>query len=222
MAKKPELKQKRIRNPVVTRAKLLQATIELVSEKGAAALSLKEAARRANVSRGVAYMHFEDRNQLLNEAQTWISEGLQDGVKRFDKTASLHDRTFYTTKLVLSHPEASKLMITAALGGTTLNREHPLYKLVLNMLKELRESGKTRADFDLEIMAYIMFGSIASTIMLGEQRKGDDLDDLAERFTKEWVAVMRKGIFARGAGGKSAGPRPTSKSSPSPKTITRR
>jgi AcrR family transcriptional regulator len=199
MARKTEVKKKRIRNPVQTRAKLLQATIELVAEKGAAALSLKEAAHRANVSRGVAYMHFEDREQLLNEAKTWISEGLQDGVKRFDKSASLHDRTFYTTKLVLKHPEASKLMITAAMSGKDLAHEHPLYKLVSNLLKELKQSGKARADIDLEIMTYIMFGSIASTIMLGEQRKGDDVDELSERFTNQWNRILLEGIFLKGA-----------------------
>jgi AcrR family transcriptional regulator len=40
-------KKKRTRNPIETRAKLLQATIDLVTEKGPEALSLKEAARRA-------------------------------------------------------------------------------------------------------------------------------------------------------------------------------
>lgn len=197
MARRPEHKKKRIRNPVMTRAKLLQATIELVAEKGAAALSLKEAANRAKVSRGVAYMHFEDRDQLLNEAKAWISEGLQDGVKRFDANASIHDRTFHNTKLVLSHPEASKLMLSAAMAGTDLDREHPLYKLVLRMLKELKASGKVRPDLDLEIITYIMFGSIASTIMLGAQRKGDDLDELAERFTNEWNRILHHGIFAK-------------------------
>jgi AcrR family transcriptional regulator len=195
MAKKSKPIKKRTRNPVETRAKLLQATIELVIEKGAAALSLKEAAIRADVSRGVAYLHFDDRDQLLNEAKNWISEGLQDGVKRFDKDASLHDRTFHTTKLVLSHPEASRLMITAAMGGTDLYQEHPLYKLVLSMLKELKASGKARADLDVEILTCITFGSIASTIMLGAQRKGEDLDTLAERFANEWNRILQEGIF---------------------------
>jgi AcrR family transcriptional regulator len=199
MARESEVKKKRTRNPVETRAKLLQATIELVTEKGAAALSLKEAARRANLSRGVAYLHFEDREQLLNEAKNWISDGLQDSLKRFDKNASLHDRTLYSTKLVLNHPEASKLMITAAMAGRDLAREHPLYKLVSGALKELKASGKARADIDLEIMTYIMFGSIASTIMLGEQRKGDNVDELAERFTQQWNRILREGIFAPGA-----------------------
>jgi AcrR family transcriptional regulator len=199
MPKQSTVKKKvRIRNPVATRAKLLQATMELVSEKGVAALSLKEAAIRANVSRGVAYLHFDDRDQLLEEAKKWISEGLQNGVKLL-KDAPLHDRTFHTTKLVLSHPEASKQMITDAMSGKDLHHQHPLYKLVLKMIKELKDSGRGRANIDTEILTYIMFGSIASTIMLGAQRKGEDVDKLAERFANEWNHILQEGMLSRPA-----------------------
>jgi AcrR family transcriptional regulator len=189
--------KKRIRNPVKTRAKLLQATIDLVAEKGAEALSLKEAAHRANVSRGVAYMHFDDRDQLLSEAKTWISDRLQEGVKRFDRGATMYERTLYTTKLILDHPEAAKLMITAALAGKDLDPRHPLFKLISKMLKELRSSGLARSDLDLEIMTYIHLGSIATTIMLGAQHKGGDMNELAGRFTNEWNRILRDGIFLK-------------------------
>ena len=106
----------RIRNPIQTRRKLLQAAVDLVAAKGPEALSLKEAAQKANLSRGVAYQHFKDRDHLLREARSWISNRLQDGVTRFNG-ASLHDRVIYTTKLVLDNPEASKLMIADALAG---------------------------------------------------------------------------------------------------------
>src|SRR6266404_9450021 len=88
----------RTRNPMETRAKLLQATIDLIAEKGPDALSLKEAARRAKVSRGVAYLHFVDRDELMSKARSWISDQLQEGVRRFDRGASFRDRTVYTTK----------------------------------------------------------------------------------------------------------------------------
>jgi AcrR family transcriptional regulator len=180
---------------VETRAKLLQATIDLITEKGPDALSLKEAARRANVSRGVAYLHFIDREELLNKAKNWMSEQLQDGVKRFDSNATLHDRTVYSIKLVLEHLQASQLMIAAAMAGQDLDRQHPLYKLVVGRLKALRRSGKVRHDLDIEILGYIMFGSIAATVMLGAHRKGDDVDELAERFTNEWDRILEDGIF---------------------------
>jgi AcrR family transcriptional regulator len=196
---KSKPKKKRTRNPVETRAKLIKATIELVSEKGAAALSLKEAASRAKVSRGVAYMHFVDREQLLTEARAWIAEGLQNGVTRFEEGTSLHDRTFYTTKVALSHPEACKLLIESAMAGTDLDRGHPLYNLVLRLLKELQASGRARPGMDVEMMTYIMFGSIAATIVFGAQRKGDDPDWLSERFANEWNRIMEQGIYKPGS-----------------------
>src|SRR3546814_6819334 len=61
--KKSAPSKTRTRNPEQTRAKLLQATIDLLADKGADALSLKEAARIAKVSRGVAYQHFQDRSE---------------------------------------------------------------------------------------------------------------------------------------------------------------
>jgi AcrR family transcriptional regulator len=188
--------KKRVRNPVQTRSKLLQATIDLVTEKGADALSLKEAAIRANVSRGVAYLHFHDRDHLLDEAQHWIANRLRDGMKRLDGE-SMHDRTLYTTKVVLENPAASKLMITSALAGKELDRNGGLYKLVTKMLAELKDRGKVRRDFDSEVLTYIMFGSIAATLMLAEQNKGGDMDELAERFTKEWNRVLNDGIFVK-------------------------
>jgi AcrR family transcriptional regulator len=195
VARQSKSKQKRVRNPAATRAKLLQATIELVTEKGAEALSLKEAARRANVSRGVAYLHFDDREQLLNEARNWISERLQDGLRDVPGNASLYDRTFHGTKLVLDHPEASKLMMTSALSGADLDRKHPLYKLTLSSLEKLRDAGKVRSDVDIEILTYILFGSIASTIMLGAQCKSETTQRLAERYTYEWSRILQEGIF---------------------------
>jgi AcrR family transcriptional regulator len=197
MPKAPGRKQ-RVRNPTQTRAKLLQATIDLVADKGVDALSLKEAAKKANLSRGVAYQHFKDRDHLLREAKSWISRRLQDGVTRF-VGASLHDRVIYTTKLVLDNPEAAKLMIADALAGRDLDPDHPLCEMVLKMLRQLIASGKARADIDLEIMTYIMLGTIATTIMLGEQHKGGDLDALAERFANEWRHILRDGIFANDA-----------------------
>ena len=168
--------------------------MELVNEKGAAALSLKEAASRAKVSRSVAYLHFENREQLLKEAKIWIAERLQSVVTQFEK-APLHDRTFQTTKIVLDHPEAAKLMISDAMAGTDLDRSNPLHKLVLKMLEELKASGRARPDLDVEVMTCIMFGSISATLILGAQRKGDEIDELSERFANEWDNIMEKGML---------------------------
>jgi len=47
------------------REALLESSVEILSEGGPRALSLREAARRAGVSSGAPYRHFRDKDQLL-------------------------------------------------------------------------------------------------------------------------------------------------------------
>src|SRR5215510_3558714 len=47
------------------RAALLEAAGRIVDKEGAAALSVREAARRARVSHNAPYRHFPDRQSLL-------------------------------------------------------------------------------------------------------------------------------------------------------------
>jgi AcrR family transcriptional regulator len=186
--------RKRIRNPVQTRAKLLQATVDLVADKGAEALSLKEAARRANLSRAVAYQHFKDRDHLLSEAKSWIAARLADAIKQVG-AAPIEERTRDAARLVLQNREAAKLLIADALAGRDLGANHPLYKLVRKTLKEFVASGAGRGDIDLEVLTYIMLGTSATILMLGEALKGIGSDSLADRFAAEWSRILTSGIF---------------------------
>jgi AcrR family transcriptional regulator len=189
-------KKKRIRNPEQTREKLLKATVDLVAEKGIEALSMKEVAQKAEVSRSVAYLHFADRDDLLKAAKEWISARLQDGVKRFDENTTLFERVLYTTQLVLKNHEASRIMITDALSGGGLDLHDPLFQSVKERLTLLQSQGGLKPDFDLEILTYIhLGGSIASTLLLREHCKDQDMDELAERFARDWSRVLQGGMF---------------------------
>jgi AcrR family transcriptional regulator len=193
MNREPRKKQ-RIRNPVQTRAKLIQATVDLVADKGADALSLKEAALRANLSRGVAYQHFKDRDHLLSEAKSWIAARLADAIRQVGATP-LEERTRYAARLVLQNREAARLLIADALAGRDLGANHPLYKLVRKSLKEFAASGAGRDDIDLEVLTYIMLGTSATILMMGEALKGVGSDALADRFAAEWSRLLTSGIF---------------------------
>ena len=195
MTRTPRNKQ-RVRNPIQTRTKLLQATVDLVAEKGSEALSLKEAASRANLSRGVAYQHFKGRGHLLREAKSWISNRLADGVRQLERVAApLEERIGYGAKLLLNNREAAKLLLADQIAGKGFGTDHPLHKLVRRMLKDFKARGEAREDIDLEVLTYIMFGINAAILMLGEAGSGDDSDVLAERFAREWGRILSDGIF---------------------------
>lgn len=193
MINKPGQKT-RVRNPEQTRAKLLQATIDLLAEKGADALSLKEAARMAKVSRGVAYQHFQDRDHLLREAKAWLSERLVDSLGGERTPESTLDRVYQSARLVLNNREAARVMLADALAGKELRSDQPLYRLLMVSLQQFTATGNARPDMDLEVLSYTLLGTIASIIMLSYQHEGD-VNALARRFADEYTRILRDGIF---------------------------
>jgi AcrR family transcriptional regulator len=190
----PARNKKRVRNPALTRLKLLQATIDLIADAGPAALSLKEATRRAQLSRGVAYHHFRDRDHLLSEAKSWISGQLAQAVRQMD-AAPMQRRTASGAMIVLNHRNAARVLIAGALAGKDFTIRHPLYKLTRKMLKEFLASGDARKDVDLEVLIHIMLGTLATILMFGETHKRADNNELAERFAAEWSRILARGIF---------------------------
>jgi AcrR family transcriptional regulator len=184
----------RIRNPKETRAKLLKATVDLVAAKGSEALSLKEAARVAKVSRGVVYQHFDDREHLLREAKTWLLKQLTESVKAMD-SRTMEEHVRQVAELVLSNPDASMLLVTDAMAGRARN-DHPLFKLAVRTLGEFKDSRAAPKGIDVDILSYIMLGSLASMIMLSRSSKGDT-QALIQRYTDEWTRILRGGLFAK-------------------------
>ncbi len=183
--------QKRIRNPQLTRAKIIDATLELVAEKGVEALSMKEAAKRAGVSRSVAYMHFDDRNHLLKVANSTVSERLMSEMISFDPKDSLDKRIFNLATVILENPEAAKILLVDSINGTRLDKKDPLFSTVYNILAELQKLGIFSADADVEVSAYIQLSTIMTVLLLREQDKDASVTNIAERYTKEWSRILR-------------------------------
>ena len=64
------------RDGLVTREHLLATAIDLTAEKGEAAVTLADVARRAGVTRGTAYHHFSSRQALLEEMNANLEQQL--------------------------------------------------------------------------------------------------------------------------------------------------
>ena len=199
----PGSRKKRMRNPAQTRLKLLRATVGLVADKGRDALSLKEAARRAQVSRGVAYQHFRDRDHLLSEAKRWIVDQVTLGVRQTEGLP-LKERVRHDARLILGNREAARVLIADALAGRDLLSDHPLYKLTRKLIKGLVANGTARKDIDVEMLTYIMLSVAAIILLVGASHKRMPKDELIERFATEWSALLERGIFTRPPGRPSA------------------
>jgi AcrR family transcriptional regulator len=67
------------------RAKILQASVELIEEEGLGKLSMREVARRAGVTHQAPYHHFEDREAILGEI---AAEGFRNLTERIERAMS--------------------------------------------------------------------------------------------------------------------------------------
>jgi AcrR family transcriptional regulator len=185
----------RIRNPRQTRARLLHATVGLLARRGVDGLSVKEVARVANVSRGVAYQHFRDRDHLMREAKAWISGQLLES-SRAARPSSMEEQVGSIARLVMSNRDAANLFLADAVAGRVLADDHPLRQLLGQMHHELEASGEARKGIDVEVFSCIMLGAVASMLMLSHRVRGNDVDSAASRFGREFSLLLRQGIFA--------------------------
>lgn len=190
----PPPRKTHIRNPVQTRARLLQATVELLALKGPDALSIKEAAQLANVSRGVAYQHFTDRDHLLREAKGWITERLLESIQN-SSVASADDVMLHVARLMIENRDAAALLVADAVAGRELSSEHPINRMVIQTLKHMQRTGEARADLDIEMLTYIFLGMTSTLVMLSRLPDSNP-DALAQRFARELSNLIRQGIFA--------------------------
>jgi AcrR family transcriptional regulator len=192
--KNPAIARKtRIRNPALTRERLLQATVEILAQKGPDGVSLKDAAELANVSRGVAYQHFEDREHLLREAKEWMTARLLESIQR-EAVADPDEVLLGATRLILQNRDAASLLIADAMAGRDLSPKHPINRLIRMSLERMQATGEVRADLDIDVVSYIFLGMTSTLVMLSRLPDSDP-EDLAQRFAREFSAFMDKGVF---------------------------
>lgn len=77
---------------VKTRAAIDEAFTSLIKEKSFNDINVKDIAKRAKISRGAFYMHYQDKHKLLtdyeNELLEGLSKNLYDGIEENQKLTS--------------------------------------------------------------------------------------------------------------------------------------
>ena len=71
---------------------LVRSALEILSEAGVAGLSLRAAARRAQVSAMAPYRHFADKEALLRPSPNTVSASLQPGLPRRQRRRPIPER----------------------------------------------------------------------------------------------------------------------------------
>ncbi|MEJ2367006.1 MAG: helix-turn-helix domain containing protein [Acidobacteriota bacterium] len=145
---------------------IMRAALELFGEKGIHATTTKEIARRAGVSEGALYRHYESKQALaedlyitnlshftsLLERRVMVEKNLEQRLRAFVEGCFRffdEDRTLFTYLILSEHNE---------LGRTTRRIRH-IRHLVRDILTEAREKGELR-EGDIELFGALVIGMI--------------------------------------------------------------
>ena len=135
------------------RADLLEAGRELFLANGVAATSLDDITRRAGVSKGLFYLYFRSKDDLLDALHVQFSSRLADRIRtatdQVEDWAAKLDAC--VTVIFDSYQERDDLHeVLFRHGGHVSAGHRATHGLVLNAISDVFASGKAAGAFDIE------------------------------------------------------------------------
>lgn len=159
-----------------TKATILQAARELISERGLEGLSLRELARRTDYSPSGLYEYFESKEAIINEISTEGFARLAEYLKRapvsLSPSARLVEMGLAYLDFARDHPEHFMLIFTNfTFKGTSsddpIESDSP-YHILLQAVQVAidAEEFKPQEGYSLEEIAYSLWSLVHGMAML--------------------------------------------------------
>jgi len=153
---------------------ILQATSEVLIEKGYDAMSMEEVASRIGISRAAIYLHFPSKEDLV---LALLQRGIETSVERLDeliaekgspreKVRAIIERSYGST------PQPSFQVFNAIMHSPTFFSKAAekrttmgdLWKPTVQRLSALLEEGKRSGDFDPEMPTQLMVNLLVNLL----------------------------------------------------------
>jgi AcrR family transcriptional regulator len=175
-------KDRRVRR---SRSALLKATVDLVTERGTAAVPLSEIAETADVSRQLVYQHFGDRDTLLMEAALeLLGSELQP---RLEGAAGTRERALLVARHFAAHRGFYRAVCRSS-AAFSLNRA--LTGLLLKAGREVvrHALGEGAEERDVEDLSLFLAGGGTAFVNTWLTEGEDPLDP--EAFTERFMRLV--------------------------------
>ena len=173
------------------RTALLRAAAELLAERGEAAISLREVARRAEVSHNAPYRHFADREALLAALAT---QGFAELLARMQEAASalvgqprLAALGSCYVGYALEQRGLFRLMFASALERS---RYPQLQEAASQLHGQLEHAVMALGVGDVDVAslaAWSLVHGLAQLLLDGQVAQGDSPEGLIERVTSRFA-----------------------------------
>lgn len=164
---------------IATRNKIHSVAIKLFAKKGFAATSVKDIAGDAEISIGLMYRHYKNKEDLFNELVTYAADGLDRIEKRFQMDSSPNELIQqFTLEILNDLDKDDEYAHFHMLMNQSLMVEDPSHQIkylnnrsaaLLEQTARLIERGQNLGQFkqgNTMEMAFFYFSSIQGLVMM--------------------------------------------------------
>jgi AcrR family transcriptional regulator len=194
-------RKRRVRDPEATRADILEAALDLLSQDGPEALSLSAVAVKAGVNRGTAYQHFETREKLVADTLQEVSDRMFRAVfgnpeelgERDVEKVDMVETTARLAGFAMDNPSLCRIWFLQMLALPDPSSD-PFWCEYVGSIGRFAETPMAEKDIDVEVMSVIF---LAGNFLwpVWAQSHSQDADErvaLADRFTHE---ILRLSLY---------------------------
>jgi AcrR family transcriptional regulator len=196
--------KKRVRDPAVTRAAILEAASNLLAKDGPEAVSLSAVAHLAGVNRGTAYQHFETREKLVQAAIDWVSDKLFRAVfgdpetigERVVEEVDIADLTDRLADFAMDNPELCRVWLQQVLASPDPAND-PFWREYCGSLQRFAATDLAEPEVDAEVVAVLNLAGVFFWPIWARAHAEDEptRGKLARRFADEMLRLSIYGTM---------------------------
>lgn len=178
-----------MRNPEITKEKILRQSGQLFNTQGYKATSLRDITDATGLTKGAIYKHFDNKDELEVETLTHLSQQMFDLVRsrvKEEKTAGAKLRSiFHYFETYISKPplKGGCPLLNVAIEA---DDAHPqlrkramlildiLCDSIITILNNGMKHGQIKKDTDVNYLSTIIIASLEGAIMMSKLRGNDD------------------------------------------------
>lgn len=197
-------KLRRNEKHIVTRRRLFAAAIKVVGQYGYAGASVARITEEAGVAQGTFYLHFENRQSLLDQLLPVVGDAMNQAVRERNDSAYSEDerevercRAFF--EVLNEVPEYFRIQNEAELFAPEAYGRH-MDGVVAAYVKALRRGLDPRepgayTDDELEVVVHMILGARAC---MGKRYAGADGDGtVPDHVFSAYAKLMRRGLSTK-------------------------
>ena len=184
-----------------THQKILNAAADLIVEEGLDAARINKIAKRAGLTDGALYRHFDSKEDLLAEVYLDITKEMEDHAQRFSQQEGTAEERFigFLEDLFgsfLKQPE--RLVLFETLNrAASIKKENEAgaleqtFNLLTNLLNEAKANKLIRQDIHNDIIIAAVYGSLSQLVRESLQKlQGIEKADLREVLNIFWQGMQ--------------------------------